>query len=116
MFIWSIIWTRNAYMTRKLGREYTALVMGEVTNKESESSSGTQGNKTIKLILRTNKGYRIILHKTGLEESENFIQNAAAVRLRYWNKQYVITDTAGPHENLIQYAKRKLEQNINEMR
>ena len=114
MFLMAVKYSLDADKTRKLGKEYTALVMGEVLDKEY--SSGTQGNKTIKLILRTNKGYRIILHKTGYEETENFIQNKAAVRIRYWNKKYVITDTAGPQENLIQYAKRKLEQNINEMR
>ena len=114
-FLLAVIWTYNADMTRKSGKDYTALVMGEVLDKEG-TSSGTQGDKTIKLVLRTNKGYRIILHKTGLEESENCIQNKAAVRIRYWNKKYVITDTAGAQGNLIQYAKRKLEQNNNEMR
>ena len=78
----------DAY-TKKYGKDYTALVMKGIDNKEL-GFGNSQGEKTVKLLIRTNKGYRIILHKMGFEDSESYILKKEAVRIRYLNGKYMI--------------------------
>ncbi|MCR5128060.1 MAG: hypothetical protein K6B69_08145 [Lachnospiraceae bacterium] len=91
LLLLAVMWARNAYMTRTYGKDYTALVLGDVDNKELDFDN-TQGEKTVKLLIRTNKGYRIILHKLGLEDSESYIKNKQAVKIRYFKKKYMIAE------------------------
>ena len=89
LFLMVLSYTINAYNTKKYGKDYTALVMKGIDNKEL-GFGNSQGEKTVKLVIRTNKGYRIILHKMGFEDSESYILKKEAVRIRYLNGKYMI--------------------------
>lgn len=89
LFLMVLSYTINAYNTKKYGKDYTALVMKGIDNKEL-GFGNSQGEKTVKLLIRTNKGYRIILHTLGYEDSESYILKKEAVRIRYLKGKYMI--------------------------
>ena len=89
LFLMVLSYTINAYNTKKYGKDYTALVMKVIDNKEL-GFGNSQGEKTVKLLIRTNKGYRIILHTLGYEDSESYILKKDAVRIRYLKGKYMI--------------------------
>lgn len=89
LFLMVLSYTMNAYNTKKCGKDYTVLVMKDIDNKEL-GFGNTQGKKTVKLLIRTNKGYRIILHTLGYEDSESYILKKDAVRIRYLKGKYMI--------------------------
>ena len=89
LFFTILSYTMNAYNTKKYGKDYTVLVMKDIDNKEL-GFGNTQGKKTVKLLIRTNKGYRIILHTLGYEASESYILKKDAVRIRYLKGKYMI--------------------------
>lgn len=81
--------TLVAYYVKSKGEKFTAIVLGTVDNKE-DSLSNAQGEETVKLLFHTNKGYRIVLHKTGYDKTESYIKDRNAVTVLFKNNKYLI--------------------------